>query len=191
MLRILLVNDTEKPIAELREALLQLGYEVMDSVATPQALLKAVETQCPNVVIIDTESPTRDTLEQLAVMNSEAPRPVVMFSQDGDQQLIRSAVRAGVTAYVVDGMSTARLAPVIEVALARFDEERALRTRLAEAEQKLDERKLIERAKGLIMKHKQLGEDDAYNLLRKTAMARGQRLSDVAKQFIAAAELLG
>lgn len=190
MLRILLVNDTEKPIAELREALLQLGYEVMDSVSSPNALLYAVETQCPNVVIIDTESPTRDTLEQLAVMNTAAPRPVVMFSQDGDQKLIRSAVRAGVTAYVVDGLTTSRLAPIIEVALARFNEESDLRKRLATAEQKLDERKLVERAKGLIMQYKGLSEAEAFALLRKTAMSKGIKLGEVAQQYISALELL-
>ena len=89
----------------------------------PQALPRVVESERPDVVIIDTESPSRDTLEQLAVMNETAPRPVLMFSNDADQQLIRAAVGAGVTAYLVEGLATERLAPILEVALARFAQE--------------------------------------------------------------------
>ena len=119
MLRILLVTDTEKPIGELREALARLGYEMLPEAAAPHALQKVVERERPDVVIIDTESPSRDTLEHLAVMNETAPRPVLMFSHDANQELIRSAVDAGVTAYMAEGLSPDRLAPVLEVALAR------------------------------------------------------------------------
>ena len=120
MLRVLLVSDTDKPIGDLREALARLGYEMLPEAATPAALPKVVERERPDVVIIDTESPSRDTLEQLAVMNKAAPRPVLMFSSDADQQLIRAAVGAGVTAYLVEGLAAERLAPILEVALARF-----------------------------------------------------------------------
>lgn len=99
----LLVTDTDKPIGELRDTLARLGYEMLDEVATPARLPAAVEEQRPDVVIIDTESPSRDTLEQLAVMNATAPRPVLMFSHDADQQLIRAAVGAGVSAYLIEG----------------------------------------------------------------------------------------
>lgn len=191
MLRILLVNDTDKPIAEMRQALAQQGYEVLSAVATPQALLKVVEGERPDVVIIDTESPSRDTLEQLAVMNSAAPRPVVMFTHDADQQLIRAAVGAGVTAYVVDGLSAERLSPVIEVALARFAEETRLRSRLADVEQQLADRKLIDRAKGVLMDKRGMSEAQAYETLRSQAMKQGSRLADIARQIIAMADLLG
>ncbi|MEA3125822.1 MAG: two-component system, response regulator / RNA-binding antiterminator, partial [Caballeronia sp.] len=134
MLRVLLVTDTDKPIGDLRQALARLGYDMLAEVATPQALPKIVETQRPDVVIIDTESPSRDTLEHLAVMNKTAPRPVLMFCSDANQQLIRAAVGAGVTAYLVEGLEAERLAPILEVALARFAEEEKLRQRLAQVE---------------------------------------------------------
>ncbi|CAH2812091.1 MAG: Response regulator NasT [uncultured Caballeronia sp.] len=152
MLRVLLVTDTEKPIGDLRQALARLGYDMLAEVATPAALPKVVEEQRPDVVIIDTESPSRDTLEQLAVMNETAPRPVLMFSNGADQKLIRAAVSAGVSAYLVEGLeAAARLAPILEVALARFAREEQLRKRLAEAENELADRKLIDRAKRLLM----------------------------------------
>ncbi len=116
-LRVLLVTDTDKPIGALRDALARLHYEMLDEVATPARLPAVVEKERPDVVIIDTESPSRDTLEQLAVMHARAPRPVLMFSPDADQQLIRAAVGAGVSAYLVEGLSPERLAPIIEVAL--------------------------------------------------------------------------
>src|ERR1700710_2251780 len=147
MLRVLLVTDTDKPIGDLRQALARLGYDMLAEVATPAALPKVGEEQRPDVVIIDTESPSRDTLEQLAVMNQTAPRPVLMFSHDADQQLIRAAVGAGVTAYLVEGLEAARLAPILEVALARFAHEEKLRLRLAQVEGELENRKLIDRAK--------------------------------------------
>src|SRR6202035_4132365 len=104
-LRILLVTDTDKPIGQMREALACLGYEMLAEAATPQELPKVVERERPDVVIIDTESPSRDTLEHLAVMNEQAPRPVLMFSHDANQRLIREAVDAGVTAYVAEGLA--------------------------------------------------------------------------------------
>ena len=191
MLRVLLVNDTEKPIGELRQALLSLGYRVLDEVAAAGALLKAVESQQPDVVIIDVDSPSRDTLEQLGVMNRQAPRPVVMFSADGDDQLIRSVVGAGVTAYVVDGLAPARLAPIIQVALARFEQQAHLRRKLDDAQQQLVDRKLIDRAKGMLMEKRGMSEAQAYAALRQQAMKQGLKLVDIARQVIPIADLLG
>ncbi|MCW3481326.1 ANTAR domain-containing protein [Neisseriaceae bacterium JH1-16] len=191
MLRILLVNDTDKPIGTLRDALAGAGYTVIAEVDGAAALLRAVEEQRPDVVIIDTESPSRDTLEQLAVMGHAAPRPVVMFADQREPQAIRDAVGAGVTAYVVDEVTADRLAPIIEVALARFEEETRLRKRLADAEQRLAERKLIDRAKGLLMDKRGLSETEAYELLRRQAMRQGERIAEVARQLIAMVDLLG
>ncbi len=191
MLRILLVNDTEKPIGELRDALLAAGYEVLEEVAAAGALLKAVESQQPDVIIIDVDSPSRDTLEQLAVVHHQAPRPVVMFSADGDDQLIRTVVGAGVTAYVVDGLAPARLAPIIQVALARFEQQSQVRRELDQVQQQLGDRKLIERAKGLLMDKRGMSEPEAYAALRQQAMKQGLKLADVARQIIAMADLLG
>jgi response regulator NasT len=188
MLRILLVTDTDKPIGELREALARLGYEMLPEAAAPHALPKVVERERPDVVIIDTESPSRDTLEHLAVMNETAPRPVLMFSHDSNQQLIRSAVAAGVTAYTAEGLSLERLAPILEVALARFAHEERLRQRLAKVETELEDRKTIDRAKRLLMERGKLSENDAYATLRKRAMDAGVRLADIARRVLEAAD---
>ncbi|KVM09305.1 histidine kinase [Burkholderia ubonensis] len=185
-LRVLLVTDTQKPIGDLRDALARLGYEMLNEVATPAWLPAAVEAQRPDVVIIDTESPSRDTLEQLAVMNATAPRPVLMFSHDANQTLIRAAVGAGVSAYLVEGLSAERLAPILEVALARFSHDEALRQRLADVERELADRKLIDRAKRLLMDRRHLSEHDAYAMLRKRAMDQGIRIVDAARQVLAA-----
>ena len=191
MLRVLLVTDTDKPIGDLRQALARLGYDMLAEVATPAALAKVVEEQRPDVVIIDTESPSRDTLEQLAVMNETAPRPVLMFSNDGDQQLIRAAVGAGVSAYLVEGLEAARLAPILEVALARFARDEQLRKRLADAENELADRKLIDRAKRLLMDRRKMSEPQAYAMLRKRAMDEGMKLAEVARQLVSMVDLLG
>ena len=191
MLRVLLVTDTDKPIGDLRQALARLGYDMLAEVATPAALPKVVEEQRPDVVIIDTESPSRDTLEQLAVMNETAPRPVLMFSNDADQKLIHAAVSAGVSAYLVEGLEAARLAPILEVALARFAREEQLRKRLAEAENELADRKLIDRAKRLLMDRRRMSEPEAYAMLRKRAMDEGMKLAEVARQLVSMADLLG
>ncbi|WP_431825103.1 ANTAR domain-containing response regulator [Burkholderia sp. F1] len=185
-LRVLLVTDTQKPIGDLRDALARLGYEMLNEVATPARLPAVVEAQRPDVVIIDTESPSRDTLEQLAVMNATAPRPVLMFSHDANQTLIRAAVGAGVSAYLVEGLSAERLAPILEVALARFSHDEALRQRLADVERELADRKLIDRAKRLLMDRRHLSEHDAYATLRKRAMDQGIRIVDAARQVLAA-----
>jgi response regulator NasT len=190
MLRVLLVTDTDKPIGDLRQALMRLGYEMLAEVATPQALPKVVEQQRPDVVIIDTESPSRDTLEHLAVMNETAPRPVLMFSNDGNQQLIHAAVGAGVTAYLVEGLAAERLAPILEVALARFAHEEKLRQRLVQVEGELAERKLIDRAKRLLMDRRKMSEQEAYATLRKRAMDQGIKVAEVARQLVAMADLL-
>ena len=188
MLRILLVTDTEKPIGELREALARLGYEMLPEAAAPHALPKVVERERPDVVIIDTESPSRDTLEHLAVMNETAPRPVLMFSHDANQQLIRSAVDAGVTAYMAEGLTPDKLAPILEVALARFAHEEKLRQRLAKAETEREDRKTIDRAKRLLMERGKLSEHDAYATLRKRAMDAGVRLAEIARRVVDAAD---
>ncbi|TAM04726.1 MAG: ANTAR domain-containing protein [Paraburkholderia sp.] len=187
-MRVLLVTDTGKPIGDLREALAQLGYDMLPDPATPQELHRVVEHARPDVVIIDTESPSCDTLEQLAVMNATAPRPVLMFSNDANPQLIRAAVHAGVTAYLVEGLASGRIAPILEVALARFAQEAQLRERLAQAENELAERKLIDRAKRLLMERQKISEPAAYAALRKRAMNQSVKLAEAARQIVEAAK---
>ena len=191
MPRVLLISDTAKPIGDLRAALEQSGHDVVDVVDGVRALLHAVEAHRPDVVILDVDSPSRDALEQLAMLHRHAPRPVVMFSANGDEQLIRAAVGAGVAAYVVDGLAPARLRPIIQVALARFEQEAQLRLQLEGVQQQLQDRKLIEQAKGLLMEKRGMSERDAYAALRQQAMRQNLKLADVARRILSMAELLG
>ncbi len=191
MLRVLVVDDSPERGQVLRGGLEQAGYEVAGILSSPLELLEAVERLAPDVIIIDTDSPTRDALEHLCVMGRDRPRPIVMFSADDDAATIRDAVRAGVSAYVVDGLEPERVKAIVEVACARFEEFQRLRAELAEANRRLSERKLVERAKGLLMKERGVDEQEAYRLLRSLAMNRGKRVGEIAQDVIAASELLG
>jgi two-component system, response regulator / RNA-binding antiterminator len=190
-MRVLVVDESDERAAVLREALTAAGHEVAASLSSPLELLRTVDQLRPDVIVIDTESPTRDVLEHLVIVSQSSPRPIVMFSADRGGEAIRQAVRAGVSAYVVDGMDAGRVSTIVEVACARFDEFQRLKVELAEANLKLSERKLVERAKGLLMQSRGLSEDDAYHALRKLAMSKKLRIGDVAQQVIDTAELLG
>lgn len=145
----------------------------------------------PDIVLIDTESPSRDVLEQLAAVSAVAPRPVVLFTGDGQDDAIRAALRAGVSAYVVDGISPQRLDPIMRVAMGRFEATQRLRAELDETRARLAERKVIERAKGLLMQQKRCTEEEAFASLRSLAMQRGIRLGHAAQQVLDVAALLG
>jgi response regulator NasT len=190
-MRVLVVDESPERADILREGLRRAGYEVSASLSSPVSLLATIEQLKPDVIVIDTESPSRDVLEHLVVLTQHTPRPVVMFSSDGAPETIREAVRAGVSAYVVDGLNAARIKSIIDVAVARFEDFQRLRGELAEANDRLEERKLVERAKGMLMKTRGLDEEAAYGLLRKFAMDRKLKLSQVAQQLIDAADLLG
>lgn len=186
-MRVLVVEPSEN----LRDALEQAGFEVSASLSSPLALLKTIERVQPDVIVIDTDSPSRDVLEHLVVVSQHGPRPVVMFATDGAPRTIREAVRAGVSAYVVDGLDPKRIRTIIDVAVARFEDFQRLRDELAEANEKLSERKLVERAKGLLMKTRGIDEDAAYAYLRKAAMDRKLKIGEVAQRLLDAADLLG
>jgi response regulator NasT len=125
------------------------------------------------------------------MVTRDDPRPIVMFTQDQDRTMIREALKAGVTAYVVDGLSAERIRPIMDVAVARFEQSQALHQELQEARATLAERKVIERAKGILMQQRGCSEDEAYRLLRKAAMDGNKRLAEVAEQLIAMIKLLG
>jgi two-component system, response regulator / RNA-binding antiterminator len=190
-MRVLVVDESPERAQVLRDGLRLAGYEVTATLSSPIALLKTIDELKPDVIVIDTESPSRDVLEHLVVMSQHTPRPVVMFATDPAPETIRKAVRVGVSAYVVDGLDSARVKTIVDVAVARFEEFQDLRAQLAEANQKLSERKLVERAKGMLMKARGMDEEAAYALLRKFAMDRKLKLSEVAQQLIDAADLLG
>jgi len=192
MLRVMLVDDASHEEAEaLEDSLRALGFEV--AVATPDArsLLDRVGELAPDVIIIASESPTRDTLEQLAFVTERRPRPIVLFTEDRANATIAAALRAGVSAYIVDGVDRERLRPILDVAIARFEQERALRAELRDAKDRLADRKIIERAKGVLMREKGVGEDEAFALMRKLAMDRNRRLADIAQQILDVTDLIG
>ena len=175
-MRVLVVDDSAPRAELLRAALREAGYELTAPLGSPLALLKAIEDVEPDVVVIDTESPSRDVLEHLLLVSRHAPRPVVIFTSDAAPEKILEALRVGASACVVGGL---------------LQELQSLRTQLAEANSRLAERKLVERAKGLLMKSRGLDEEAAYAALRKMAMDRKLRLAEVAQRVVDAADLLG
>jgi response regulator NasT len=190
MLRVLVIDESRSRAAEICAGLALAGHQVAAVLASVSDLSAQIESLRPDIILIETDSPSRDTLENLAVMNAAMPRPVIIFAQEGDPETIRAAVKAGVAAYVVDGLDAARIKPVIDVAVASFDEHQALRTELASATKKLSDRKLIERAKGMLMKSRGMDEEAAYVALRKLAMERARPMAQVAQDLIDMAKYL-
>jgi len=194
-LRVLLIDDGARRARLIRDELVAQGHEVVGVVDSARVIHDAVERLSPDAVIVDSESPSRDTLEHLAALSSRNPRPVVVFSEDAADDPMRRAMAAGVSAYVVAGLQPQRVAPVLRVAIARFEQERRLREELAEVRQQLSQqlsqRKLIDRAKGLLMARQGLSEEQAYALLRKSAMDRGLKMAELSQRLLDAADLLG
>ena len=190
MLTVLIIDESRTRAGEICAGLALAGYQVAAILADAENLSAEVEKLQPDVILIDTDSPSRDTLENLAVINQAMPRPVVIFTQEDDSAAIRDAVRAGVSAYVVDGLDPKRIKPIVEVARARFEDTQALRKELDDVSKKLSERKLVDKAKGILMKARGLDEEAAYRAMRKLAMERGQTLAKVATDLIDMARLL-
>ncbi|MNO73630.1 putative transcriptional regulatory protein pdtaR [compost metagenome] len=191
MLRVLLINDTPKKVGRLKAALMEAGFDVVDESGLTIDLPQRVEALHPDVILIDTESPGRDVLEQVVLVSRDQPRPIVMFTDENDPQVMRQAIRSGVSAYIVEGIQSERLKPILDVAMARFESDQALRAQLQAREQQLAERKRVELAKGLLMKMKGCTEEEAYTLMRRQAMSRQQKLIQVAEQVIAMHDMLG
>ncbi len=189
-LRVLLIDDGAHRVHAIREELTRQGHEVVGVIDSATLIHDCVQRLKPDVVIVDSDSPTRDTLENLATLSSQNPKPVVVFAEDTSQGPMHRALRAGVSAYVVAGLQPERLEPVLQVAIVRFEQHAALRAQLDKAEQQLAGRKTIERAKGVLMAETGLNEDAAYKRLRKLAMDRGKRLVDIAESVIDAQALL-
>ena len=175
----------------LRIGLLEGGYNIVAVLPADTYLEVRLSQLQPDMIIVDAESAARDALEHVVIATRDARRPIVLFTNDNDTRHVKDAVAAGVSAYIVAGLASERIRPILDVALARFQHEQALRQELASARSELQERKVIDRAKGLLMQRQGLGEQAAYEKLRKTAMDKGLRLADVAQRMLDAAELLG
>ncbi|MEO3713852.1 MULTISPECIES: ANTAR domain-containing response regulator [Roseateles] len=189
-IRVLLIEDGVASPQLLRQELQQLGCEVLGTVDNAALIHDCVQRLQPDVVIVNAESPTRDTLENLAALNDALPRPVVVFAEDPADAPMRRALQAGVSAYVVAGLQPQRLAPVLQVAIARFEQDLALRQELDRAQAQLAARKTIERAKGILMQEAGLDEEAAYQRLRKLAMDRKLPMAELAARIIEAQSLL-
>lgn len=174
----------------LRISLLENGYNIIAVLPTDTFLGERIAQLQPDMIVVDAESAARDALEHVVVATRDARRPIVMFTNDDDTTHVKDAVAAGVSAYIVAGLAPERIRPILDVAMARFQHEQALRRELADARSELAERKLIDRAKGLLMQRQGLTEQAAYEKLRKTAMDRGLKLGDVAQRILDIADLL-
>jgi response regulator NasT len=189
-LRILLIDEIKDRAAAVEEALRRAGHRIVALLDDPADLVAAIEAAKPDVIILDLNTPDRDTIESLRHATQEHARPIVMFVDRSDETMIAEAIRAGVTAYVVDGLNPQRVKPVLDVAVARFQQFQALTGELSRAKASLAERKVVDRAKGILMQQKGMSEDEAYNSLRRLAMDQGKRIGEVAENLITAAKLL-
>jgi response regulator NasT len=174
----------------LRIGLLESGYNLVAVLPADAFLADRIRQLQPDMIIVDAESEARDALEHVVVATRDERRPIVMFTNDDDTSHVRDAVAAGVSAYIVAGLSSERIRPILDVAMARFQHEQALREELASTKTELHDRKLIDRAKGLLMQRQALSEQEAYERLRKTAMSKNLKLVEVAQRMLDVADLL-
>jgi len=175
----------------LRIGLLENGFNLVASLPADVFLAERIAQLQPDMIIVDAESAARDALEHVVMATRDERRPIVMFTNDEDTTHVRDAVAAGVSAYIVAGLAAERIRPILDIAMARFQHEQSLRRELADVRSELRDRKVIDRAKGLLMQRQGLTEPEAYAKLRKTAMDKGLKLGDVAQRILDVADLLG
>lgn len=180
----MLVDDDRTRANSVESRLSEVGFEVLSVIPTASGLLYQMAQQEPDVVIIALDSPDRDVLESLTIASAHNPRPVVMFSGSGDQSFITDAIRAGVTAYQSEDISPARVRAAIDIAVAQFSAFNSLREELDETRRQLEERKLVERAKGLLMSVHGVEENEAFTTLRRLAMDKNRTLGETAREVI-------
>jgi response regulator NasT len=189
-LLIMVVEPDRDKAMQIVDSLTEAGYARIQVIGDTSSLRRQIEASSPDLVLIDMAHPSRDMLEEMALASGPLERPVAMFVDQSDDQLTSAAIEAGVSAYVVDGLRPTRVKPVMDAAIARFRMFQRMRTELAETKRALEERKVIDRAKGIVMKARGVNEDEAYALLRKAAMDQSKRLADVAAALVASAGLL-
>jgi response regulator NasT len=189
-LRMVLVDDDADRAAFVTQALRAAGHDVVARLSANEDLLAAVRRLRPDVILVDMDNPARDVLDNCAAVTQQVPRPIIFFARDADPDTIARAVRAGVSAYIVDGMAAHRIKSILDVAIARFREHQRLRNELDEMRTRLADRRDVERAKSMLARVRRLDEAQAYALLRRSAMARRITIGEAARTVLAAAELL-
>ncbi|MDR6635209.1 response regulator NasT [Phyllobacterium sp. 1468] len=190
-LSIMIFDENRIRAAIIEEGLREAGHTHVVVLHDIVGLARQIEVIGPDVIVIDIETPNRDMLEHLFQLTRSVRKPIAMFVDRSDTLSIEAAVEAGVSAYVVDGLRKERVKPILDMAVSRFKAFSRLQQELADAKSALEERKIIDRAKGILMKSRKLSEDEAYALLRQTAMNEKKKLADIAQSVVMAAAILG
>ena len=189
-LKVLIIDENIVRAAILEDGLRDCGELDLHHIRETSGLLPRIAAIDPDVILIDLENPSRDTLDQMLQVSRWAERPIAMFVDKSDSDSVQAAIDAGVSAYIVDGLRRERIKPVLDVTISRFRAFRRLRQELEQARSELDDRKLIERAKRILMEQHGSTEADAYTLLRRTAMDQSRKIVDIARALVTAADLL-
>ena len=197
-LRILIIDANAVRAAILEEGLREASSEAgggygelaIHHVRDDAKLLPRIAEIDPDVILIDLENPSRDTLEQMFQVSRLARRPIAMFVDKSDSATVEAAIDAGVSAYIVDGLRKERVKSILDVTISRFHAFDRLKTELSQAKSALEERKVVDQAKAILMKQRNIGEDEAYVLLRRTAMNQNRKIAELARSLVAAAALL-
>ncbi|MES2752653.1 MAG: ANTAR domain-containing protein [Pseudomonadota bacterium] len=188
--KIVIVDESPIRAAILKEGLRDAGFTGVEHISEMHNLLARIYALDPDVILIDLENPSRDVLEQMFQVSRIVRRPIAMFVDQSDASSIQEAVEAGVSAYIVDGLKKERIKPVLDLCISRFNAFAKLQDELDRTKSALEDRKILDRAKGLLMKLKGLTEEEAYVLIRSTAMREKKKIGEIAQSIITAAELL-
>lgn len=188
--KIVIVDESPIRAAILEEGLREAGFTGVVHISEMQSLLAKIYAVDPDVILIDLENPSRDVLEQMFQVSRAVRRPIAMFVDQSDAASIRESVEAGVSAYIVDGLKKERIKPILDLCISRFNAFAKLQDELDRTRSALEERKVIDRAKGILMKVKGLTEDEAYVLMRSTAMREKKKIGEIAQSILTASELL-
>jgi len=190
ILNVLVIDENRIRASVIEEGLRDAGYDSVTIIADMTGLVRRITEINPDVIVIDLENPNRDVLESMFQISRAVKRPIAMFVDKSDEASIEAAVDAGVSAYIVDGLKQERVRPILKMAISRFNAFSRLSRELEEARGELENRKLIERAKGLLMRARGLSEMEAYALLRRTAMGQNRKIVEIAQSLVTAASLL-
>ena len=188
--KILVIDENPVRAAILREGLSDAGYVRLEWITDTTNLLARISALDPDVVLIDLENPNRDVLEQMFQVSRAVKRPIAMFVDQSDTAMITASVDAGVSAYIVDGLKKERIRPILDMTISRFNAFSRLQSELEDTKSQLQERKVIDRAKGILMRQKGISEDEAYALLRRNAMNQKKKIAEIAASVVTAADLL-
>jgi response regulator NasT len=188
--KIVIVDESPIRAAILQEGLREAGFTEVVHISEMQSLLARIYALDPDIILIDLENPSRDSLEQMFQVSRAVRRPIAMFVDQSDAASIQASVDAGVSAYIVDGLKKERIKPILDLCVSRFNAFAKLQDELDRTKNALEERKVIDRAKGILMKLKGLTEEEAYVLMRSTAMREKKKIGEIAQSILTASELL-